>query len=62
MADTRERDRKRKYTVPRHSSPGTETRNPPADTAERKPQKKSPIARDDRLIGVERFPRKGDDE
>jgi hypothetical protein len=60
MADTRERG-KREPTIPQHSSEAAEATDRQLE-AERKPQEGNRIARDERLIGAERFPRKGDDE
>lgn len=61
MADTRERGSKRKLTIPQHSSAPAEAKDRQIE-AERKPQETNRIERDERLIGAERFPRKGDDE
>ncbi|HYT66382.1 MAG TPA: hypothetical protein VEL51_08200 [Vicinamibacterales bacterium] len=41
---------------------GTAKRQPKETRRERQPQEGSPVSQDDRLIGAERFPRKGDED
>jgi hypothetical protein len=62
MADTRERRGKRRSTVPRHASTTVETERREREGRNEQPGTRSPVGRDERLIGTERFPRKGDDQ
>jgi hypothetical protein len=43
-------------------SEGTAKRKPKQTSPEREAQEKSSVGQDERLIGAERFPRKGDEE
>lgn len=61
MADTREQDPRRKSHVPAHSAPPTDAIGSRRASDDEKPAESSPTGRDERLIGTERYPRKGDD-
>jgi hypothetical protein len=54
------RTRKSRTTAPRARD--TEKKQPKQLDRAGSPQERSSVARDDKLIGAERFPRKGDDE